>query len=305
MRRSVLSASSCILLVLSIGCAFRAASPDASPLADDPQLEALVEAMGQRLALMPQVAEWKRARGRPVRDRPRELQVLDNAVAAVDAAARQAGVGAFPELAVRDFYQAQIDAAVEIQTQVLSRPAESGVEPADLGTVIRPELDRLGARIAELLVTQRNVPDRVRLEQLAREHWRVEGLGPEARLRLVAALERLLATVRISTHAIPVQRVKVGSLRIPVSSEIRLPHPGPRSRSDLPARAATDRSGPQRPEGPFAVARPDLDQPRRLLRSTHLPGSRAGSDAGPELFRPDSALVIARLALPVVLRISA
>ena len=53
-------------------------------------------------------------------------------------------------------------------------------------------LIRLGQRIADLLVVQPGPPDRSRLERLAREHWRVDGLEPEAVRRLVDALERLL-----------------------------------------------------------------------------------------------------------------
>lgn len=195
LRLAVLSAA---MLLLSIGCAVRDAPPQTAPAADTASLEALVEVMGQRLAVMPQVAEWKRAHDKPVRDRPRELVVLDDAVKAVDAAANKAGVTPFPEDAVRRFYQAQIDTAVGIQDQVLSKPPTSRSKPPDLDTVIRPELLRLGTRIAELLVAQPGSPDRSRLERLARQHWRVEGLEPDAVRHLVDALERLLETTPLS-----------------------------------------------------------------------------------------------------------
>ncbi len=184
-----------VLLVLG-GCTTQVTSPPAAPATPKGTLAALVEAMGQRLAVMPQVAEWKRANDKPVRDRPRELQVLDEAVQDVNKAAEEDHVPTFPEAAVRHFYQAQIDTAVAIQDQVLSRPAKAGAKPPDLETVIRPELDRLGAQIADLLVKQTEAPKRSRLERLAREYWKVEGLEPSARLRLVDALERLLRTPR-------------------------------------------------------------------------------------------------------------
>ena len=183
------------MLWLSAGCTVRD-TPRATPAADTPLLRDLVEVMGQRLAVMPQVAEWKRAHDKPVRDRPRELVVLDEAVKAVDAAARKAGLEQFPEQAVRSFYQAQIDTAVGIQEHILSRPPKPHAKAPDLDTVIRPELDRLGSRIADLLVVQSGPPDRRYLERLARRHWKVEGLEPAALTRLVDALERLLAIPR-------------------------------------------------------------------------------------------------------------
>ena len=141
-RRLLVVAWPAAVLLLSIGCALRQAPHHPAPAVAPSSLADLVEAMGQRLAVMPQVAEWKRAHGRPVRDRPRELVVLDDAVRAVDAAAKKAGVKPFPEAAVRRFYQAQIDAAVGIQERVLSRPPASDAEPPDLDTVIRPQLIR-------------------------------------------------------------------------------------------------------------------------------------------------------------------
>ena len=64
------------------------------------------------------------------------------------------------------------------------------------GTVIRPELDRLGTRIADLLVVQSETPDRSRLARLAQQYWSVEGLEADAITKLVDALERLLTTAR-------------------------------------------------------------------------------------------------------------
>ncbi len=187
-----LTALALATLLLSAGCTVRDA-PRAAPAAGTTSLQDLVEVMGQRLAVMPQVAEWKRANDKPVRDRPRELVVLDEAVKAVDAAARKAGVTPLPKDAVRRFYQAQIDTAVGIQEQILSRPPKLHAKAPNLDTVIRPKLDRLGTRIADLLVVQPGPPDRSYLKRLARKHWKVEGLESAAVTRLVNALERLLA----------------------------------------------------------------------------------------------------------------
>lgn len=175
------------------GATVRVAPPPGPVAAESALLESLVEAMGQRLALMPQVAEWKRARDRPVRDRPRELQVLDQAVAAVDRAARRAGRAPWPADEVRRFYQAQIDAAVGIQRRILGEAPQGRPRVPDLEKEIRPELDRLGTRIAELLVLQSGAPERSHLERLTTRHWRVDGLTPDAAAALADALERLLA----------------------------------------------------------------------------------------------------------------
>lgn len=180
------------LLVLAIGCGLRSAPIGRVQAVETADLEALFEAMGQRLALMPQVAEWKRARDRPVRDRLRELVVLEQAVSAVQRAAQQTGRASFSADAVRRFYQAQIDTAVEIQERILEKPPQPGAETADLETAIRPALDRLGNRIAVLLVIQRRAPHRALGQQLARRHWQLEGFDPKVAERLLRALERLL-----------------------------------------------------------------------------------------------------------------
>ena len=202
---TVLSAVlSALLLALSLACASRVAPPREARAGAATPLAELVEVIGQRLAVMPQVAEWKRLHDRPVRDRPRELRVLDAAVSAVDEAARQAGVAPLPAAAVRRFYQAQIDTAVGIQEHVLRQPPPKHTAAPDLETVIRPQLDRLGRRIAGLLVVQSGLPERAHLERLAGRHWRVEGLEPAAIERLLDALERLLA--RTESNSVVAQR---------------------------------------------------------------------------------------------------
>ena len=190
-----LAVVSIAVLLLWAGCVPRTVTVSqpvkTSPAGDASSLEALVIAMGQRLALMPRVAEWKRARSRPVRDLPRERQVLDQAVAAMTSAARRAGAAPFAEAAVRRFYQAQIDTAVGIQERILSRPPSRDAEVPDLVLEIRPELDRLGSRIADLAVAQSQPPDRSRLERLAQRYWQVEGLDIESISSLLEAVEQL------------------------------------------------------------------------------------------------------------------
>jgi hypothetical protein len=83
-----------------------------------------------------------------------------------------------------------------------SAPA-TDLASADLETVIRPQLDRLGSRIADLLVAQSEPLGRSQLELLAQKHWHVEGLGPDAVSRLIDALETLLATTSAGQRRLP------------------------------------------------------------------------------------------------------
>lgn len=115
-------------------------------------LAALLAACDERLALMPFVAEYKRREGLPVVDPSREERVLAAAIGSVREAARREGRAAPDEAAVRDFYRAQIDAAVEVQQRVLAaEPGGPGLEPFDLETELRPALLRIGDRMAWLL----------------------------------------------------------------------------------------------------------------------------------------------------------
>ena len=131
-------------------------------------LGALLAAIDERLALMPLVAEAKRASGGPVDVPEREQRVLDAAVASVrGATARTTGAEAGAtrahpadpsrERAVRSLFRAQIEAAKAIQRRALERPPLPGpgpdaAPPQDLDTEIRPALIRIGDRIARLVV---------------------------------------------------------------------------------------------------------------------------------------------------------
>lgn len=119
---------------------------------------ALLAACDERLALMPFVAGFKRAAGRAVVDPEREARVIAAGEGAVARAAAALGVPAPAPEAVRRFYRAQIDAAVELQRRVLEGPEEPSLARFDLETQLRPALIRIGDRMAELLVRVANEP---------------------------------------------------------------------------------------------------------------------------------------------------
>ena len=105
---------------------------------------ALFASVNARLSLMKPVAAWKLDKGVAVEDLAREKVVLDKAVAS----AEQLGINA---ASTRAFFQAQIEAAKEIQRCWIKR-WQSGAAPKmteypDLKDEIRPDLIRLGREI--------------------------------------------------------------------------------------------------------------------------------------------------------------
>lgn len=157
-------------------------APTAAPLA------ALVAALDERLALMPFVAEAKRAAGRTVRDPGQEERVLDGALAEVRKAAAAAGRPATPEACVLALFQVQIDAGSAIQEAVLAGPAR-GAAP-DLDTLTRPALARIGSRIAAALVTLPVAIDEAEIRRALQEGLRAPDLGPAPREAIARALVR-------------------------------------------------------------------------------------------------------------------
>lgn len=124
--------------------------PTASPLA------ALLAAIDERLALMPAVAEAKRASGAPVDVPAREARVIEAALESARRVATDDGPG-FPALdgetarALRLLFRAQMESAKAIQRDVLSRPALAATgSPPDLPGAIRPALIRIGDRVVRL-----------------------------------------------------------------------------------------------------------------------------------------------------------
>ena len=155
-----------------------------APLAR-PVLSGLLAAMAERLALMPGVAEAKRASGSPVAVPAREARVLAAAVARVresEAALETPAKDRLPEAAIRAFFVAQIEAAKAIQAQVLAQPrSPKSPPPPSLDGDLRPALLRIGDRIARLLVQlPRGIPD---AEIVERSRRALTGLGlPESRI---------------------------------------------------------------------------------------------------------------------------
>jgi cyclohexadienyl dehydratase len=158
---------------------------DSPPTAEP--VSALLAAMGERLDLMPLVAEAKRATGTPVTVPEREALVVDRALAATREAAREAHLTPVSDRTVRAFFEAQIATAKEIQRAILAGPA--GEAPtADLDTALRPALSRIGDRIAFLLPKLPARIDRRNLEARARQRLRTPGLSTSARDALVEAI---------------------------------------------------------------------------------------------------------------------
>lgn len=102
----------------------------------------------ERLSLMQPVAAWKHANDAPIEDLAREAVVLQ---AAQEAAAAQ---GIDPDSVV-EFFQAQIDAAKDIQRCWILRWDQGRTDlpdsPPDLVADIRPDLLRLGDAVIAML----------------------------------------------------------------------------------------------------------------------------------------------------------
>lgn len=163
---------------------------------------ALLASLDERLSLMIEVAAAKRILGSPIEDRPREIRVLDAAVAGIQHAAGLSDqIPPRPE-AVRSFYVAQIEAAKSIQhawtaeQPVLAEgPSTAAVDRAEgrLNREIRPALIDLGDRIAGLLVACASKPVQVpSVDEVAAALSR-HALPPESISRLHAALVALLS----------------------------------------------------------------------------------------------------------------
>lgn len=107
----------------------------------------LFGAINERLSFMQSVAAWKADNDKPVEDLPREKVVLD-------AARTKAVENGLSADNVTLFFQAQIDAAKDIQTCWIERWESGEARPQnvpDLIKDVRPELLRLGNEILTLL----------------------------------------------------------------------------------------------------------------------------------------------------------
>ncbi len=150
MNRSCFFALSSLLLLVSLSsCASHMSAP-AIAGASLPKL------MAERLSWMDQVAQFKLAKGLPVNDPKRELELL----VAMKKAGAEAGIPAAPTVA---FFKGQMQAAKTRQEEWLSTHSAAGQKDnpvPDLAHEIRPALDTIGKtmvkRLAEARASKQN-----------------------------------------------------------------------------------------------------------------------------------------------------
>ncbi len=161
-------------------------------------VDALVALMDRRLALMPEVAAWKRARGQPVADPVRERDLLER----WETSGASVGV---ERAAARNFLEAQIIAARGVQERLIAAWVAGGVahpEARDLERVLRPELDHIGdemlaamQRVAAAGGNSREIETVTARIETMRIRW---SLSPELGDRLVKVIGDLRRTAPAS-----------------------------------------------------------------------------------------------------------
>ncbi len=168
-------------------------------------LAALLAGIDERLALMPDVAEAKRASGSAVEVPEREAKVVEAAVEEVRRSLAQmtgqTGVelDSAREAAVRGLFRAQIEAAKQIQLATLAKPPAPRAAPLpDLDEDLRPALNRIGNRIARLVVALPAGLDSEEILNATRRELAARDL-PDARLAAIA--EAIVATSRSAPRA--------------------------------------------------------------------------------------------------------
>lgn len=158
-------------------------------------LGALVAAVDERLALMPMVALAKHRSGQPLVNVARETAVLDGISAQVLALAQRAERRPPPFLAVRTFYRAVMEAAKEVQRKAAKQPPALDDQPLpDLETVLRPAIDRIGERIAALIVALEEPPSREVARIAVLDGIRTERVSDASKRALAEAIAGLGAT---------------------------------------------------------------------------------------------------------------
>ena len=125
---------------------------------------ALLSATAERLALMPWVAQAKHRTGQPIEVPTQEARVLDAARKEAREAAAALGVPAPSDEALTAFFQAQMDAAKQVQRR--TPPPADGAPVHSLDDALRPALARISARISALVP---RVPGGLERESLRRE----------------------------------------------------------------------------------------------------------------------------------------
>jgi len=152
-------------------------------------LAVLLAAVDERLSLMPRVGFVKRRDGVPLEVPEREDEVLDAALADVRAAAERAGREPPGEPAVRALFRAQMEAAKEVQWNAVKDPAYAPEAPhPGLGTALRPGLERIGARIARLLLALPPGLEAARVREAAATALRTPYLSEASRRDIADAI---------------------------------------------------------------------------------------------------------------------
>jgi cyclohexadienyl dehydratase len=159
-----------------------ATGPTATPV------DALLAATAERLALMPRVATAKQREGQPLEVPAQEARVLEAARADVHKAAEALGVPAPPDEALTAFFQAQMDAAKQLQLRA-STPVDAPTHSLD--GELRPALARISARISALVPRIPGGLDRDATRRKAREELAATGLEGEEIDRLADRLVEL------------------------------------------------------------------------------------------------------------------
>lgn len=176
------------LVLLSVASLVRAESVAIGTAEDD--VRRVFELAQARLALMDDVAAWKYANDAPVTDAAREQKVLDASVAE----AQRLGIDA---TSARELFSLQIRMARDVQEHFIAtwrQQRRDTKRVRDLSTELRPELDRLGARL--LQATYLALPELGRADFAA--HYRsfataidMPGIDADDREQLLGALARL------------------------------------------------------------------------------------------------------------------
>ncbi|ATB33548.1 transporter substrate-binding domain-containing protein [Melittangium boletus] len=164
-----------------------ATGPTATPV------DALLSSTAERLALMPMVAMAKRRANLPTEVPAQEARVLEAARQEVHQAAAALGVPAPPDAAITAFFQAQMDAAKQVQ---LRTPISADAPVHSLDEELRPALARISARISALVPRVPGGLDRDSLRRKAREDLASTGLEGGEIDRLADALVDLGAAPR-------------------------------------------------------------------------------------------------------------
>jgi len=147
----------------------------------------VVDLLARRLLLMPYVAEAKRRASLPVEDREREIEIECSA----RKTARRVGLAPEPYAAL---VHANIGAAKAVQRAVLADPSAASAPSFDLGTDLRPAIDRIDRALRVELV--RTAPLRSPSADLLRalqEQASVPGLDARTLAIVVVALQRIPA----------------------------------------------------------------------------------------------------------------